>query len=693
MKQGVSNVDVAALAAELSPLLVGSRVDRVYQPTKEAILLRLRRKGTGKLDLLAEPGRFITITRRPPENPDKPSMLAQTLRVQLENSRVTGVRQLAFDRLLRLDFERGDGKRSLVFELFGDGNMLLLDGDDVILLPMRGEEHGVRRLKKGEPYKPPPAGPDPFSLDRASFDAALAAGKRDLVRVLAGELGFGPLWAEEMCLRAGVAKNTTTATLTDADRAALFTAVASLRDDVRRNDLAPALVYEKKPGEGKAELVDAVPFVLRRYPEPAFSHEQAPSFREALDSFFIGGVGPDGEDTEEPDDPRRPRFEEAKGKILYQVRQVEEAIAKFRAEEDEAQADGDALYASFPQVAALLADLAKARDTQSWAQVAAKLDAARAAGNPQALQVPELRPHNGTALLQLDDDGKRRRVEVDLRLSVQDNATAYYDAVKKARSRRDGATGALRDAQAKLAALEAKGLDGFGAAPVRVERVSRHFWFEAYRWSLTPHGFLAVGGRNAGQNDAVVKKYLRDGDRYVHAEIHGAPSIVVRPVDGAPVEIPPEDLRAACHFAAVSSRAWRQFGPAAAYWVNASQVSKTPRSGEFVPRGAWMVHGKRNVETDLPMRWWVGLVHFTMDGKPILEEAAKEANAPRTVAKLVGATREALRPWTTTILELTPGTVDPNDVAAQFAERFGVLIEEALAVIPAGPVQITEAGA
>ncbi|HEX2065224.1 MAG TPA: NFACT RNA binding domain-containing protein, partial [Candidatus Thermoplasmatota archaeon] len=240
-----------------------------------------------------------------------------------------------------------------------------------------------------------------------------------------------------------------------------------------------------------------------------------------------------------------------------------------------------------------------------------------------------------------------------------------------------------------LREVEAKGLDAFGAAPAKVERVSRHFWFESYRWTVTPHGLVAVGGRNASQNDAVVKKYLRDGDRYVHAEIHGAPSVVVRPPEGPAAEVPNDDLRAACHFAVVSSRAWRQYGPATAYWVNASQVSKTPRSGEYVPKGAWIIHGKRNVEPDLPMRWWVGRVHLDADGRPLPKGQA--GAAAKAFPKLVGGTLESLLPYADDILEMVPGAMDPADAAQALAERYGVGNEEAQAVLPAGPVQFVEA--
>src|SRR5437899_6338922 len=103
MKQGMTNVDVAALAAELAPLLVGARLEKAYQPAKEQVLLRLRRKGAGRIDLLFELGKFLTVTKRPPENPDKPSMVAQVLRNALENARVVGFAQVGFDRLVRME--------------------------------------------------------------------------------------------------------------------------------------------------------------------------------------------------------------------------------------------------------------------------------------------------------------------------------------------------------------------------------------------------------------------------------------------------------------------------------------------------------------------------------------------------------------------------------------------------------------
>ncbi|MEA3165508.1 MAG: hypothetical protein QOJ26_365 [Thermoplasmata archaeon] len=680
MKQGMTNVDVAALAAELAPLLVGARLDKAYQPAKEQVLLRLRRKASGKQDLLIELGRFATLTRRPPQNPDKPSMVAQILRTTFENSRLTGLAQIGFDRLLRLDFERGDGRHSVVVELFGDGNLLVLDADGKILLPMRGEDHGARKLRKGEPYQPPPGSAVPFGMAADELKAAAEASKasKDLVRFLALGLGFGPLWAEELCLRAALDKKAGIADLDAAAWGTLHAAIAALGRDIARNDLAPAIVYE----DGKP--VDAVPFGMAKYPAPRFTHEEAPTFREALDVFFVGAGG--DEDAEEPDDPRRPRYEDALGKVDQQLRMMDDAIAGFIAKEREDQLDGDALYASFGEVQAALDALNKARADRSWTDVEAALAKGRAEGNASAQKIAEVRPHSGEAVLVVQlPDGKTRKVTVDLRRSVQENAEACYAAAKKSRSRREGAEVARKDAQGRRRAVEKAGLDAFGAAPVRAERQSRHFWFEGYRWALTPSGLLAVGGRNAAQNDQVVKKYLRDGDRYVHADVHGAPSVVVRPAEGASGEVSAEDLRVACQFAVCASRAWRQGGAASAYWVTPAQVSKTPRSGEFVPRGAWIIHGKRNAEDHLPLEWAVGPVEFESDGTPVPAGGTAKG---RSFRKLAGGPPAGLRPFTTELVLVKPGTMDPNDAAAALAERFGMPIEDAQAAMPSGPVQL-----
>src|SRR5439155_1158770 len=83
-------------------------------------------------------------------------------------------------------------------------------------------------------------------------------------------------------------------------------------------------------------------------------------------------------------------------------------------------------------------------------------------------------------------------------------------------------------------------------------KATKSLWFEAYRWALSSDGHLTLGGRDARTNDQLVKKHLKEGDRYAHADIHGAPSTVIK--DGA--RAPESTLREACEFALAYSKAW-----------------------------------------------------------------------------------------------------------------------------------------
>src|SRR5664279_2995590 len=117
-------------------------------------------------------------------------------------------------------------------------------------------------------------------------------------------------------------------------------------------------------------------------------------------------------------------------------------------------------------------------------------------------------------------------------------------------------------------------------------------WFEKLRWFLTSDGLLVIGGRDATTNEMVVKKHMEPKDIYFHSDIHGAASVVLKAGEG---EITETSINQAAAFSACFSSAWSKgLGSADVYWVNSDQVSKTPQSGEFVTKGAFIIRGSRN---------------------------------------------------------------------------------------------------
>ena len=160
MRAQSSSFDVARMVRELRGM-VGTRVRKAYQPHHEQVVLRLNPKGEPSVDLVIVRGKRLYMSRRDRPMPNNPSPFAMILRKHLGNSRLVEVEQHGFDRVVILTFEHGGGQYKLVIELFRDGNVLLLDDNDVILQPLTHAKYASRSLKRGEPYTTPPETLDP----------------------------------------------------------------------------------------------------------------------------------------------------------------------------------------------------------------------------------------------------------------------------------------------------------------------------------------------------------------------------------------------------------------------------------------------------------------------------------------------------------------------------------------------------
>jgi len=181
---------------------------------------------------------------------------------------------------------------------------------------------------------------------------------------------------------------------------------------------------------------------------------------------------------------------------------------------------------------------------------------------------------------------------------------------------------------------------------------------------------VVVGGRDASTNDRIVKRHLGDQDIYAHADFHGAPSVVVkRSSDQA--EIPERTLREACLFALATSKAWAAgIASGSAYWVRPDQVSKTPESGEFLPRGGFMIRGRKNTFNDLEMRLAIG--HIEVGGGRVLmcgPESAVRAGSAKYVL-------------------IQPGEDEHKAVARRAGVELGCDPEDVIRLLPPGKSQL-----
>ncbi|MBE6852100.1 MAG: fibronectin/fibrinogen-binding protein [Ruminococcus sp.] len=147
--------------------LAGSRVDKIYQPSREQIIIGLRYKGGSSRLLLsasADSAR-VHITAADIDNPAVPPMFCMLMRKHLSGAKLLGIRQDGFERILSFDFEctneLGDiVGMTLVCEIMGKySNIILVNRDGFIVDSIKRVDAGMSRARLVLPkmkYELPP---------------------------------------------------------------------------------------------------------------------------------------------------------------------------------------------------------------------------------------------------------------------------------------------------------------------------------------------------------------------------------------------------------------------------------------------------------------------------------------------------------------------------------------------------------
>ncbi|KAL8907035.1 MAG: hypothetical protein Q9207_001647 [Kuettlingeria erythrocarpa] len=191
---------------------------------------------------------------------------------------------------------------------------------------------------------------------------------------------------------------------------------------------------------------------------------------------------------------------------------------------------------------------------------------------------------------------RRLAVDIDLALSPWSNARQYYDqkktaAVKEQKTIQSSAK-ALKSTEKKISADLKKGLN---QEKQILRPIRKQLWFEKFLFFISSEGYLVLGGKDAQQNDIMYRRYLKKGDVYVHADLHGAASVVIKNKPGRLNDpIPPFTLSQAGTFAVATSAAWDSKAVMSAWWVYPEQVSKTAPTGEFLTVGSFSIRGEKN---------------------------------------------------------------------------------------------------
>ena len=275
MKKQLSSLDLNYIVKEIRNL-EGSRIDKIYQPEKELLVLSLFKSGEGKSLLRIEIGKSIFIVQGK-EQYDEILGFGQLLRKHLDGFFLKKIVQLKPERIIKFGFKAKEESKSLYVELFGKGNAILCDSNDVIINALEHHEFRERVIKPRLKYAYPMMSYDLFNIDEKKLSEAFSKTKKDsIVICLATELGLGGLYSEEACLLGGLDKSTN-------PKSAGENQIKSIVDSIRKitsHKTEPIAIFENDT------LADVAPFDLKYYPDEKYKKQKFETFSEALAFFY-----------------------------------------------------------------------------------------------------------------------------------------------------------------------------------------------------------------------------------------------------------------------------------------------------------------------------------------------------------------------------------------------------------------------
>ena len=286
---------LSGLVHELNGALSGARIDKIYQPGRDEVVLALRAPGGNvKLLLSTNPNHpRPQLTQLPRENPDAPPMFCMLLRKHLSGGRILSIAQPHLERVVEIRLEALDElgdrvERRLVLEAMGrHSNLILLDGEGRITDCLRrvdGDMSARRQVLPGLFYRLPPAQAklDPTALDRGELERLLAAAPPQAQAdqwLLDAFGGLSPLVCRELACRAGGSTDARLDAMGQEGRRRLLDGLEGLLKDVQENRFTPVMVTI----DGRPKDFSFLP--LEQYGSAA-GLTPFPTFSQLLDQFY-----------------------------------------------------------------------------------------------------------------------------------------------------------------------------------------------------------------------------------------------------------------------------------------------------------------------------------------------------------------------------------------------------------------------
>ena len=598
------------------------------------------------------------------------------------------------------------GKRELIIECFRNGNLILLDENKMIIAPLTHTKIGGRIIKKGFSYEPPTGAINPYNLTIEELQEIFAKSDLDLVKTLAIHVNLGGQIAELICKKSNLDNHESSIEISESNSKlnTIFTELNLILVELKNDDLGGYLLLKSDDHENtKNNIQEADNLLARDKIFSEFTFESSPiktlekknvlqihfeNYNDAIDTWYgqhdSGATARRAHEKMISEQPRG--LDTESDKLSRRLNSQKKSLEKFDKEINENRTKGLVIQENSQQIDYLISEATQTIGEIGWKDFSKK-----------ALEfeyISQVNPKEKKMLLKLPNEAGD--VWISIENSAQLNAQVYFSKAKKVKDKSEGAREALLETERLLKKAKKSEIKRKEKDQVTVIKRAKRFWFERFRWTIIDGMHIFVGGRDAKSNDSLIKKHMRSGDLYFHADLHGAASCVSKLKIGFERDNNPppyltkgvnayricdsmEDIEfsetaklQAANMALIWSRGRTGGGGAGtSFWVKPGQVSKTAETGEFVAKGAFIVRGNRNWIKDLEMKMAIGLI--CINGIPLL----------------LGGTSEIVSSLCERWAEIQPSNQKKEKLANQISKNTGLVTDDILPILP-GPCEIKE---
>jgi predicted ribosome quality control (RQC) complex YloA/Tae2 family protein len=568
----LSGIEIRYLVNEAkSKIILGYYVSSINAVTKDSFLFKLHHSTEPDIILMVSvKGIWITKLKFKPVEENEQ---VNTIKAEVERSKIESIDQIGSERIVTLKFRHLDGNlRIMIAEFFGEGNIILCDENMQILSIINSIEVRHRTLKVGLRYTSPPSrGIDVFELSIEQLKTTIKDEAQDLdvLRWMGRNLSMPKKFVEEIATRARI-QSRKVGQLSEEDVTRIYVAVKELVTDVSsgRNHEPIVILGD----DGKA--LDALPIVTNNARK--LRVRKVNSYLDAVDEVLSNNIMTIDSNIRTIEIDRQVALLEHD---LSELNKAKEAvISKATAIRKIAN---ELMELSYLGIYDYVDDSVKGMLQTNSADIVNERGI-------KYLEVVGERIHLNSNLPKVSSMLYERAKEMERgNTSIEENKRGLLDQIERLRNR--------------SSAIQKK---------IVIKQLASREWYERYRWFITGDGLLAIGGRDASSNSAIIRKHLTEYDIVFHAEVYGSPFFIIK--NAIKVSEMETTLQEVAQATVSFSRAWKDgLSSADAYWVMPDQIKKGAPTGQYLPKGSFVIEGKRNYIKGSEIKLAVGIMHLS----------------------------------------------------------------------------------